>query len=224
MKVVKSPSKEKNVLPIKVKVALENMPYPTYRKLLLPPNINMMQLHFVLQYAMGWHFSHLFQFSDKKGRPTLIASIPVEDDDFYFSSEERKANLVKLNKDFYLQREAKPFWYWYDFGDDWWHKITFQKPTKKDLEAYEGFPLCTEGAGVCPPEDVGGVWGYEEFLEAIENKKHPEHADYREWMCLEPGEKYELEFTDFPGTNKVLKSLPSSPDWKTTSDNYFSGF
>lgn len=223
MKVVKSTSKNENALPIKLKVVLENMPYPITRKLLVPGDINMMQLHFVLQEAMGWEFAHLFQFSDKQRRATIIASIPPEDD-FFLTEDELKADLVSLNTEFYLRREAKPFWYWYDFGDDWWHKITFQKLTKKDKEDYQGYPICTEAVGACPPEDVGGSWGFAVFLDAIQDKKHPEYNGYREWYGLEADEKYTMEFTELEEVNKSLKELYNSPEWRTTTESYFPDF
>jgi hypothetical protein len=90
----------------------------------------------------------------------------------------------------------------YDFGGDWWHKITFQKPTKKDRDIFKGLPVCVEAFGTCPPENVGGPWGYSDFLTIIFNKKHPDHRELREWIGLSAREKYEfavglrLEFTD----------------------------
>jgi hypothetical protein len=153
--------------PIKLKINLENMPHTVYRKVLVPEDINMLQLHFIVQIAMGWEFAHLFQFRDKRTAATFIASIPLEEDDFAFfapRSKESKADEIKLKDHSQLANEAKPFWYWYDFGDDWWHKITFQKPSKKDREIFTGAPVCVEACGACPPEDVGGAWGYSVFL------------------------------------------------------------
>ncbi len=60
--------------PIKLGIQLENMPHRVHRKLLVPDYINMMQLHAVIQIAMGWTFSHLFQFVDTRQRSKLIAS------------------------------------------------------------------------------------------------------------------------------------------------------
>ena len=36
---------------------------------------------------------------------------------------------------------------------------------------------CLSGENACPPEDIGGIWGYTDMLEAIKN---PEHEDYEE--------------------------------------------
>ena len=32
-----------------------------------------------------------------------------------------------------------------------------------------------KGKKACPPEDCGGIWGYSDFLDAIQDPKHEEH-------------------------------------------------
>lgn len=206
--------------PIKLKINVENMPLSVFRKILVPEDINMMQLHHVIQIAMGWEFAHLFQFSDKKFRGSITIKIPFEDDFDY--SEVLKPEEITLKSSFQQVRNAKPFYYEYDFGDSWLHKITFQKPTKKDLETFMGVPVCVDAFGACPPEDVGGPWGYTNFLDAINNKKHPEYEEYREWLDLGPKEKFDEEFVDLAHINQGLKGYSNSKQWKTTSDRYFS--
>ena len=206
--------------PIKLKINLENMPVSVFRRMLVPADINMMQLHYVIQIAMGWEFAHLFQFSDKKFRGSITIKIPFEDDFEY--SEVVKPEEITLNSSFQKLRDAKPFYYEYDFGDSWLHKITFQKPSKKDLETFAGVPVCVDAFGACPPEDVGGPWGYTDFLDAINNKKHPEYEEFREWIDLAPKEKYDEEFVDIQQINQNLSGYSKSPEWDVTSDKYFS--
>lgn len=213
-----------NKAPIKLKINLDDMPHSVYRKVLVPEDVNMMQMHYIVQIAMGWKFAHLFQFCDKKYEATTIASIPVEEDDFpYFGgrAKESKADQVKLKEDFELLYGRKPFWYWYDFGDDWWHRITFQKPTKKELELFAGIPVCVGAFGACPPEDVGGPWGYQGFLDTIQNKKHPEYAEMREWMGMSRSEKYDAEFVDLESINNFLSEFRSGQDWDIRADQYY---
>lgn len=210
--------------PIKLKINLENMPNSVYRRILVPQEINMLQLHFIVQISMGWEFAHLFQFRDKRYDPTVIASIPYEEEEFsYFTRriKETKADELKLKEQFQIANQAKPFWYWYDFGDDWWHKITFQKPTKKDREIFSGVPVCVEAFGACPPEDVGGPWGYDDFLHIIHNKKHPEHKEMREWIGLSSREKYETEYVDLDRINQSLSAYRAHPEWNISADQYF---
>lgn len=217
MKIVKHPALSS---PIKLKINLENMPLSVFRRMLVPVDVNMMQLHYVIQLAMGWEFAHLFQFSDKKFRGSIVVKMPFEDD-FDFIDNSVKPEKVSLQRVFQIERDAKPFFYEYDFGDSWLHKITFQKPSKKDIEIFAGVPICVDGLGACPPEDVGGPWGYVNFLDTIGNKKHPEYVEYREWVGLAPKEKYDVEYVDIQQINESLATYFRSTDWRITSDNYY---
>src|SRR3972149_3664448 len=77
------------------------------------------------------------------------------------------------------QARAK-FMYEYDFGDSWEHEILVEKILPPDPQMKH--PVCLKGKGACPPEDVGGVWGYAEFLRAIRDPEHSEHDEYLEWV------------------------------------------
>src|SRR5438045_7216181 len=71
------------------------------------------------------------------------------------------------------------FKYEYDFGDGWDHEILFEGSPKP--EPGKKYPLCLDGERACPPEDVGGIGGYYEFMEAIANLKHERHEQFMEW-------------------------------------------
>ena len=43
-------------------------------------------------------------------------------------------------------------------------------------------PVRVGGANAVPPDDCGGVPGYEEFVEAMADPNHPEHAALRAWI------------------------------------------
>ena len=85
-----------------------------------------------------------------------------------------------------------------DFGDGWNHKITLEKILPFDSELT--IPVCLKAKGACPPEDVGGIWGYYEFLEALEDKEHPEHESYKEWV----GGNFDPEAYDIGDVNEGL--------------------
>lgn len=93
------------------------------------------------------------------------------------------------------------FLYEYDFGDGWEHQIVVEKTISPT--AGEKYPRCIQGKGACPPEDVGGVWGYESFLEAIQNPNHEEHDSYLEWV----GGKFDPEAFDLEETNQALRRV-----------------
>ncbi|PRY85945.1 plasmid pRiA4b ORF-3 family protein [Mongoliibacter ruber] len=191
--------------PIKLKITLENMPFSIYRKVLVPSSINMLQLHQVIQVAMGWENCHLFQFNDKKFNASISVEHGAEDNDMFggFSSESFEAEELSL-EEFLTHTDGKSFWYWYDFGDDWWHKISIQKVTKKDMANYKANPLCTEAMGACPPEDIGGPWGFAEFTEVINNKKNPQSKEMREWLGMKARDKWDFDAVDIEEINEDL--------------------
>ena len=123
------------------------------------------------------------------------------------------AHKVKLKQTFLKENNVKAFWYWYDFGDDWWHKISFLKVSQSDLRNYKGIPMCIKAEGKCPPEDIGGPWGYADFLDAIKDKEHPEHYEYKEWCGLEE-DVYDENVVEKEKINTLLKKFHSSKEWK----------
>lgn len=97
------------------------------------------------------------------------------------------------------------FAYEYDFGDSWQHRIEVEKvlPPEPGVR----YPRCLAGKRACPPEDVGGIFGYEEFLQAIRSPKHPEHEAMLEWA----GGAFDPEAFDLQGVNEQLAHLGPSP-------------
>ena len=110
---------------------------------------------------MGWTNSHLHQFEiggERSGDPELL-------DDGFDDFECIDSTVTKLSEVVPKTGKRCRFKYEYDFGDCWEHEVTFEGCVKAEPDGR--FPLCLEGARSCPPEDVGGVGGYEEFLEAL---------------------------------------------------------
>jgi len=100
------------------------------------------------------------------------------------------------------------FKYEYDFGDGWEHEVLFEGTPSVDAKTK--YPLCLEGERACPPEDCGGIGGYQDFLAAIADPKHKEHKNMLRWC----GGKFSPEQFD-PGraTKEMKKGLP---DWRAT--------
>ncbi len=92
--------------------------------------------------------------------------------------DDGKARLSRI-----IGGENFKFSYTYDFGDNWEHEILVEKilPPEEDRD----YPVCLAGKRACPPEDIGGVWGYMEFVEAMRDPKHPRHEEFSEW-CEDP--------------------------------------
>lgn len=66
-------------------------------------------------------------------------------------------------------------------------------------------PICLAGKGAAPIEDCGGIWGYYNMVEALNNKKHPEHKDFRDWLDFKKGEKWDLNEFDLEDTQERLR-------------------
>jgi hypothetical protein len=160
------------------------------------------KLHEHIQTAMGWTNSHLHQFEIKGklyGDPMLMEE-NFEEMDYRDSTKTLVSDIVP--------RSGKriSFKYEYDFGDSWEHEVLFEgcPPVEKGKK----YPLCVEGERACPPEDVGGIWGYQEFLTAIADPKHEQHSELLEWC----GGSFSPDKFDAAGaTRRMLKGLP---DWR----------
>lgn len=174
-----------------IKVTLENSRPPIWRRLLVPGDVTLAQLHEIIQVAMGWEGYHLHQFI--VGNTYYGERDPDYDLDV---RDERRFTLRQI-----APREGLKFRYEYDFGDSWMHQILVEKILPP--EPGKVYPVCIKGKRACPPEDVGGIWGYYEFLESIQNPEHPEHEDYLEWI----GGKFDPEAFDLEEVNAALQAL-----------------
>jgi hypothetical protein len=142
------------------------------RRLVVPITLRLDRLHLTLQEAFGWMNCHLFEFSVGEER----WGIPDPDDHFGPQPiDARKARLC----DIIQETGAKTIHYLYDFGDSWEHVIKIEK--RLDNTTTEELPLLLDATGRCPPEDVGGVPGYAEYLDAIGDPAHPEHEQMLIW-------------------------------------------
>src|SRR5690606_6570539 len=97
------------------------------------------------------------------------------------------------------------FSYVYDFGDNWTHQLTVEKIVS--AEAGVRYPRCVAGQGACPPEDVGGPWGYEEFQAALTDPSHPEHDERLEWA----GGPFDPHHFDLAEADRALQWLAWRP-------------
>lgn len=180
-----------------IKVTLRHSKPPIWRRLLVSGDATLFDLHKIVQIAMGWTNSHLHQF--------LIDgeyySIPSEED-WEPVIDERKYRLAEI-----APSEQRKFIYEYDFGDGWEHEIVIEKILPVDPKVK--YPFCLKGKRACPPEDVGGVWGFDEFLEAMQDPKHAEHESYIEWW----GGPYAPEALDLDEINQRLQDIDQIDWW-----------
>jgi Plasmid pRiA4b ORF-3-like protein len=188
--VVLKMAKKKSPKIIQLKVLLKGVRPPIWRRVMVLGDTTLFELHNIIQAVMGWDDYHLHAITingQNYGTP--------EDDMFgdFGTLDEADFRLDQL-----ISSEGQRFFYEYDFGDGWEHTILVEKL----LSPEEGkhYPVCIKGKRACPPEDVGGIWGYGNFLEVIQNPDHGEHENFLEWI----GGEFDPEEFNLEEVNKLL--------------------
>ncbi|MBT8421110.1 MAG: plasmid pRiA4b ORF-3 family protein [Gammaproteobacteria bacterium] len=175
-----------------LKISLKGSKPPIWRRIHVESSVKLPKLHRIMQIVMGWDDCHLHQFT-LGGMYYGCAEQLDSAFDFEETVDESKYRLNQL-----LDEEKQSMIYEYDFGDDWEHKITLEKILPFDPKVK--LPVCLKAKGACPPEDIGGIWGYYEFLEALNDPDHPEHDGYKEWI----GEDFDPNAYDIESVNRLL--------------------
>ncbi len=175
-----------------LKITLQGLRPPIWRRVLVADNTTLAKLNFIIQIAMGWTNSHLHDFTIHGKRYT-----EPHPDDWEPVLDERKYTLREV-----APRARTKIVYQYDFGDSWNHDVVVEKTTLPSSRR-RSIRCAWPGQHACPPEDVGGTWGYVEFLEAIRNPEHEEHESYLEWI----GGEFDPEAFDLDAVNKELRRL-----------------
>ncbi|MEK6734079.1 MAG: plasmid pRiA4b ORF-3 family protein [Pseudomonadota bacterium] len=181
-------SKSKKINIYQFKITLLGISPKIWRRIQVPESYKFSDLHEAIQNAMGWENSHLHQFSIISPNTGLPTSIGMLDDDWDQDEDLLDEKKIKISKYFSIDNPESQ--YEYDFGDGWEHQVLLEKI----LPAEDGvkYPKCITGKNACPPEDCGGVWGYRELVEIMQDPKHPEYQERIEWI----GEEFDpKEFT-----------------------------
>ncbi len=173
-----------------LRIQLNDVDPVVWRRLIVPGSVRMAKLSEMLLAAMGWTNSHLHAFR-------------VGDVHYGMNFDEYPEGEIDEKQVSVLQalRDERRFVYDYDFGDGWEHDVVIE-----DLSwTYFGlkFAVCIDGQNACPPEDVGGTWGYTEFLEAIADPNHEEHESYLEWV----GGPFDPAGFDLASVNAALQKV-----------------
>jgi hypothetical protein len=163
------PTGSSGVGAVSLKVTLRGTQPPIWRRLVMPRTMTLADLNQAIQVAMGWEESHLHAF-DLGGRQYGDRSM-IDD-----VADEGRVTLNGL-----VESGITHFRYTYDFGDDWEHMIVVEKRVALRHEA-TSVPICVAEKRACPPEDCGGVWGYERLLAIRSDPAHPDHAEQAEWF------------------------------------------
>jgi hypothetical protein len=152
-----------------LRIALRDVTPPVWRRVMVPGGYTLDRLHRVIQYAMGWQDLHLHSFDiggDQYGEPDPVGELALRDElDTRLDAVAGKGDVFR---------------YTYDFGDWWEHEVTVEDVL--GAEPDERYPACVAGERACPPEDVGGSYGYGELLTVLADPEHRQHQVMRAWL------------------------------------------
>ncbi len=167
---------------------------PVWRRVQVPSSMTLADFHMVIQYCMGWQDYHMHQF-----QVGLKIFGPQLADDYAENIllDESRFKLLDIEKDL-LQGIV----YTYDYGDSWEHVVSLEKVIPESEG--EKYPILRDGSRACPPEDIGGVPGYQDLIEALAN---PEIEEYEELANLPGLSGYDPDLVDIDSINQLLKKV-----------------
>ncbi|MCP3859907.1 MAG: plasmid pRiA4b ORF-3 family protein [Phycisphaeraceae bacterium] len=161
-----------------------------WRRIVVPSETKLPKFNRMLEAVMGWegYHLHMFEIAD------LRIGVPDEDDDDVI--DERRITVKQL-----LPRVGSQVRWAYDFGDNWQHDVVVEAIEEPSPDAR--YPMCTAGERACPPEDCGGVGGYEELREVLADPAHDEYEHLREWA----GAGFDADAFDQMAVTKCLRQV-----------------
>ena len=177
-----------------LRITLKGAKPAIWREVLVPTSMTMQTLHQTIQAAMGWWTTHLYEFDtgdERIGEP----------DPGFGEADVTPARNIKLAT--ILRRGVRRFSYLYDFGDHWEHRVEVKREIP--LLPGEPVPILLGGGRRCPPEDVGGLSGFEDFLEAMADPTRPEHDEMTAWY----GGPFDPDDIDEARINARLSAIAS---------------
>ena len=215
-----------------LRIVLDDLQPEISRTVLVESDMDLHRLHLVIQYAMGWENSHLYFFESNDKKYEINEEVYDKTSNYDFGVYKVKVKLDKNNWDELFakmpqmakyvrvpkkdmdcreivisdifEKQGDILKYTYDFGDSWRHTITLEKILEPETGKF--YPACIEANRACPPEDCGGIPGYMMFLEAIKDKKHPNHKEMMEWFDGE----FDPEMVNLKKINMMLNKLFTS--------------
>jgi hypothetical protein len=153
-------------------IALAGTEPVIWRRVEVPLAATLAELHDVIQIVMPWDDCHLFQFE------VAGAVYGVPDAEMDFAPDMSDAAAISLSD--IVADGVKKFAYVYDFGDDWRHDITIELLVAAAPKAK--YPRYVDGARAAPPEDVGGLPGFEQFVKTIVTGSVRAKRDMLDWL------------------------------------------
>lgn len=184
-----------------VTITLVDSEPTVWRRVLVPAQLDLAGLHLIIQQAMGWENLHDYCFHQGLG------------------TTKRLWNTAQPLDAVFAQANGQPFYYHYDFVSGWRHRLEIEslEPVILESETLESdkseilasnpgitrsLPICIAGAAACPPENSGGVWGYDELLARLEDLDDPDYLE-----LLDRYGDFDPDAFDLSAVNHRLQSL-----------------
>jgi hypothetical protein len=177
-----------------LRIELKHVEPLVWRRILVPQNVTLQKLHPILLWTMGWQGGHLHEFEIAR----LRYGMPPDED---WPDNRPVLDESRFRLSGFVDTGLRRFKYVYDFGDHWEHAVAFEGVQQRDLSSPP--VTCLAGENACPPEDVGGPPGYAEFLAAISDATHEEHAQLLQWV----GGSFDSAAFDLAGVNQRLAEI-----------------
>lgn len=201
-----------------LKISLDFIKPEIYRRIMFPARMTLLDLHHIIQFCFGWENSHLFIFQIKD--MAFVNSSDWEEDAYRYQDAgiATLADLIPKHVG-----AGDKFSYEYDLGDGWRHTILVEKLEKDEEDII--MPVCIDGKRAGPPEDFGGPFMYQNYLESRQNPQNPDFNDEMIWIP----EGFDPEKIDIGKLNKkILKDYPihtleHESSW-VTEVSYYSPF
>lgn len=179
---------------VQLRASIDRIEPQIWRRLIVPLHFNLRELHLVFQAAFGWMNAHLHEF-EIGGLSFADELAQGERDD----GDPKVFDEMEVRLRDFTREPGTTFRYVYDMGDNWVHTVCLEQSL--ELEPAPKVARCVEGARARPLEDVGGPSGYQEFLEAVVDRRHEEHRAMLRWA----GGHFEPEWFDLELTNKDVE-------------------
>ena len=174
----------------RLRIRLEEVDPPVWRRLLVPGGIRLAKLHDIFQVAMGWTNSHLHAFTINGERYGMVLDEQPEGE-----IDEQGVTVRQA------LRDRRRFRYEYDFGDCWTHEVVVEEITR--MSTGLRFAVCLDGENACPPEDCGGAGGYKWMLDVLADPSHGAFDQYRKLV----GPDFNAAAFDLAATNAALQRV-----------------
>jgi len=176
-----------------LKVELRRVKPVVWRRIFVPETVTLAKLHGILQWTMGWSNSQLHEWQIAHRRYGMSDRDWPEEEPL---TDDRRARLNT-----FIEAGVRRFTYVHDFGDNRECVLTVEDLAPPD----PALPpiACLAGANACPPEDVGGSYGYVDFLKILADPGHEEYADTLAWA----GGAFDPTRFDLQATNQILKTI-----------------